>query len=74
MTSQSQASDVVGVGRRVAVLTAAALCNVLTTFQFAAFGSYYVVLIQHFDVSLLAVGWIGSLQIGMTYVSGKIVL
>ena len=53
-----------------AILMSATLCFFFMTFQIAAFGAYYVVIAQHFNVSRLRAGWMGSIFVGMSYAGG----
>jgi hypothetical protein len=57
--------------RKGAVLFSSTLCFFFLTFQVVAFGAYYVVLTQHFNVSKLTAGWVGSIHNAMSHAGSE---
>ena len=56
---------------QIVTLITAASCFFIFTFQGSAFGAFYVILTQYFNVSKLTAGWVGSIQFGMANVGSK---
>ena len=57
--------------RQGVILVTAASCFSIISFQVGAFGAFYVILTQYFNVSKLTAGWVGSIQFGMANAGGK---
>ena len=53
------------------LLTSAALCFAVVSFQTASFGAYYAVFTTYFNVSRSTAGWVGSLQNGIAHGAGR---